>query len=204
MKLLALFIICGLITIAVLLNVKLMTQECTNMSKKNFEAIRKAIETRDFVGWNGLPDSCTPSDLFDDFPIDLSGRPTRPLGKLFKPAVFVVLEIDGYYRPTVSIRDNELVLFDGMNPELRGGFTRLRDDLGEPVARLDCFYGTLEIPNAECVYPERGITVFLNPETGKALHIAVYRCTDLDNYVRTLRPNLRKELRPLSRFDEEE
>jgi hypothetical protein len=115
--------------------------------------------------------------------------------------VFVLLDITGYYRPTASIRDNKLVLFDGMNPELLGGFARLRDDLGEPVARLDWFYGTLEIPNGEWVYPERGITIFLNTLADKVLHIAVYRCTDLGNYVSTLRPNLRKELRPLNRFN---
>ncbi|MDH3600590.1 MAG: hypothetical protein OEU26_13220 [Candidatus Tectomicrobia bacterium] len=174
------------------------------MSKENFTAIRQAIKTRDFVGWNGLPASCAPSDLFDDFPVDPSDRPVRPLGELFQPSVFVLLDIDGYYRPTASIRDNELVLFDGMTPDLLGGFARLRDDLGGPAARLDWFYGTLEIPNGEWVYPERGITIFLNTSTDKALHIAVYQRTDLDNYVSTLRPNLRKKLKPLSRFDEGE
>ncbi len=166
------------------------------MSKKNFETIYKAIETRDFVGWHGLPDLCNPGELFDNFPADLSKKATRPLGKSFKPAVSVTLDIAGYYRPTANMRDDVLILFDGMNPELAGGFARLHADLGEPAARLDWFYGTLEMPTGEWVYPERGITVFLDTEADKALHIALYPCADLDAYISTLRPDLQTRRLP--------
>ena len=194
---------CGKCTSAILIGCLLLIEGCTNMSDKNIDAVRMAIETRDFVGWNGLPDACAPGDLFDDFPDELSDRPTRPLGESFSPAVFVLLKLDGYYRPTASVLENELVLFDGMNPELPGGFQRLFDELGAPAARSDWFHGTLEIPNGEWVYPERGITVFLNSSADKALHIAVYHPTHLENYFRTLRPHLRKEERPMSHPDHE-
>ena len=167
------------------------------MPSPDCAAIRQAIEGRQFVGWRGLPAGCAAGDLFDDFPTDLTDRPTRPLGDEFRPAVFVLLTLPGYYRPMASLRDGALVLVDGMNPELAGGVAPLLDDLGEPAARFDWHYGTLPIAAGEWVYPERGITVFLNTANNKALHIALYQATTLKDYQRTLRPHLRKEPRPM-------
>ena len=84
-----------------------------------------AIATRDFVGWRGFPAGCSASDLLAGIPDDLTDRPARPLGDHFDPAAFVVLDLAGWYRPMASFRDGDLVLFDGMNPELVGGFDRL-------------------------------------------------------------------------------
>ncbi len=169
------------------------------ISNKNFETIRNAIENRDFVGWKGLPDSCSPDDIFEDFSGDLINGASRPLGKSFKRAIFSVVNVAGYYRPTINTRDGVLILFDGMNPELAGGFVRLHEDLGEPAARLDWAYGTLKIPLGEWVYPERGITVFLNTTADKALHIALYSPADLETYVNVLRPDLSTKRMPRPR-----
>jgi hypothetical protein len=93
--------------------------------------------------------------------------------------------------------DGTLVLFDGMNPELAGPFATLRDDLGTPAGRLDWERGTLKIRGGEWVYPERGITLFVDPDAANtALHVAVYHVTTLDVYRRTLRPHLGKQLLP--------
>lgn len=170
------------------------------MTKNNCAAIRKAIETRNFLGWQGLPAECTAKELFDNIPDDLSDRPTRSLGDDFQSATFVPVELEGYYRPMANFRQGQLVLFDGMNPDLAGGFAPLHKDLGEPAARLDWYYGTLEIRAGEWVYPERGITVFLNTTADKALHIALYHSTTLAEYNRILRPHLKKKLRPSGQF----
>jgi hypothetical protein len=164
---------------------------------KNCESIRQSIETRNFLDWRGLPQGCTAQDLFSNIPEDLSDRPVRPLGSDFSSATFVLLELAGYYRPMASFRNNQLILFDAMNPELAGGFPPLHQDLGEPATRLDWHYGTLSIPTGEWVYPERGITVFLNTTADKALHIALYHPTTLSEYQRHLRPHLQKHIRPL-------
>ncbi|MBD2198158.1 MULTISPECIES: hypothetical protein [Calothrix] len=163
----------------------------------NCESIRQSIETRNFLGWRGLPAECTAQDLFTNIPTDLSDRPVRPLGSDFNQAIFVLLELPGYYRPMASFRHNQLIMFDAMNPDLAGGFAPLHQDLGEPATRLDWHYGTLSIPTGEWVYPERGITVFLNTTADKALHIAVYQPTTLSEYERNLRPHLQKQVRPL-------
>lgn len=170
------------------------------MTQESWASIREAIETRNFVGWQGIPKGCTAQNLFDDVPDDLSDRPVRRLGDDVRSAKFVLLELEGYYRPMVSFREGQFILFDAMNPELAQGFAPLRDDLGEPAARLDWYYGTLEIPDGEWVFPERGITVFLNTTADKALHIALYRPTMLKKYRKRLRPVLRKRLRPMRGF----
>ena len=161
---------------------------------------RRAIQTRDFISWRGFPSDCTATDLFPTLPAlpsDPAERPVRPLGEDFQPAVFQVLDLPGYYRPTVSFRDDKLVLFDAMNPDITGGFAPLEADLGAPAARLDWYYGTLEMPAGEWIYPARGITVFLNSTFDRVLHIALYHPTTLDAYRADLRPHLRKRMRPL-------
>lgn len=168
-----------------------------NMIQNNCESIRKSIETRDFLDWHGLPQGCTAQQLFPNIPDDLTDRPVRPLGDDFSPAKFVLLELAGYYRPMASFREHQLILFDAMNPELSGGFLPLHKDLGEPATRLNWYYGTLSIPTGEWVYPERGITIFLNTTSDKALHIALYQPTTLLEYQRSLRPHLQKHVRHL-------
>lgn len=161
---------------------------------------RKAIQTREFVGWQGFPPHCTASDLFANLPhlpSDPADRPVRPLGENFQRAVFQVLDLPGYYRPTVSFRDDALVMFDAMNPDLALGFAPLEADLGAPAARLDWYYGTLEMPGGEWVFPARGITVFLNSTFDRALHLALYHPTSLATYLADLRPHLRKHVRPI-------
>jgi len=167
------------------------------MANADCVAVRRAIETHNFVGWHGLFAACSAQDLFDGIPDDLSDRPARLLGDEFRPGVFVLLTLPGYYRPMATFQNGQLVLFDGMNPELAGDEALLRKDLGNPEAQLDWYYGTLEMRSGEWVYPERGITLFYSMETGKALHVALYQPTTLADYRRGLRPNLRKTPTPI-------
>lgn len=167
------------------------------MSVPNCKPIREAIANRQFLGWGGLPESCRAGELFSNLPESLEGWPTRGLGDDFEPAVFVVLEMPGYYRPTANFRDGKLIMFDATTPELPNGFDPLHQDLGEPALHLDWDYGTLPIPQGEWVYAECGITVFVNTKAEKLLHIALYHVTTPDEYVRRLRPHLKKTLRPM-------
>jgi hypothetical protein len=159
-------------------------------------AARRAIESRELVDWRGLPAGLAPHELFPDLPPDQSGWARRSLGAEFAPADFAVLELDGYYRPTVSSRDGIVVMFDGMNPELPGGLGPLSADLGRPAAMLDYSSGTLPVKAGEWPYPERGISLFVNTTAARLLHIALYAPTTLDDYERRLRPHLGKTRRP--------
>ena len=72
------------------------TKKINAMTTTPCAQIRNAIETRNFQGWKGLPDSCQANQLFDNMPSDLSERPRRRLGS--RSAVWVLVQLDGYYR----------------------------------------------------------------------------------------------------------
>jgi hypothetical protein len=166
------------------------------------DAARDRIVRVELLGWRGLPEGCRPNDLFEELSNDTSHWAIRPLGESFERAAFAVLDIPGYYRPTVSVRDGVVVLFDGMNPEPAGGLEPLVADLGSPAAKLDSRHGTLSVPEGEWAYPLRGLTLFVNTTGETALHVALYSATTLQEYLRLLRPHLGKTLRPRS-FSEE-
>jgi hypothetical protein len=149
---------------------------------------KQAIEARRFVGWRGLPAGCSPDAMFG-VKFEENEWPTRRLGK--KTTRWIkVGDVRGYYQPTASVRDNVVVLFDGMNPELEGGWAPLAADLGQPEAKLDWYRDDLLMKDGEWVYPARGITIFGRAAGNAALHIAVYAPTTLTEYETSLRPKL--------------
>jgi hypothetical protein len=154
---------------------------------------RAAIRKGRFVGWQGLPRECAPAALFGvDFD---EGWGLRKLGSALEPARMRLLELGGYYRPLVSVRDGRVVMFDATNPELDGGWTALSADLGAPEAARDFVYSTVTMPGGERIHANRGVTVFLNPENQEVVHIAVYAPTTVADYEAHLRPSLDKHYR---------
>jgi hypothetical protein len=149
---------------------------------------KQAIEARRFVGWTGLPATCTAQEMFGILPDAEYGH--RRLGTA--TAGMRLLDLPGYYRPLVSVRDGVVVLFDGTNPELEGGWAALSADLGEPEAKEDFTHGTIERPGGEWIYAARGITVFVRSDTTVAVHVAVYAPTTVSDYLARLRPHLGK------------
>jgi hypothetical protein len=157
------------------------------------EEARRRIERVELGGWTGLP-ACPPSALGADG--DVEEWAERPLGEDFERASFRVLECAGYYRPTVSVRDGVVVLFDGMNPEHE--LAPLAAELGDPAERLDYAHGTLPVDGGEWVYAGRGITLFVNTTAEELLHVALYAPTEVADYRARLRPHLGKTRRPLA------
>jgi hypothetical protein len=157
------------------------------------EDAKRAIVARRFVGWTGLPADCKPDAMFG-VPFDAKEWPSRMLGK--KSTHWSAIDITGYYEPTISVRNGAIVLFDGMNPELDGGWPPLAADLGQPEAKLDWYRDVVLMKEGEWVYPARGITIFGRAAGNAALHIAVYPPTTLADYEANLRPDLRTTLRP--------
>jgi hypothetical protein len=151
---------------------------------------RTAIETRRFVGWAGLPERCSTDAMFG-LAFDREEWPERTLGSV--ATRWHVLDISGYYRPMVSAREGVVVLFDGMNPELDGGWATLAKDLGEPETKLEWMDSGVATPAGEWVYPARGITIFLDTQTNTPRHVAVYASTTLDDYLERLRPKFGKK-----------
>jgi hypothetical protein len=154
------------------------------MTETTCEDARRAIEARKFVGWRGLPAGCSPADLFGIAADDEWG--TRRLGG--QSAQQRLLDVAGYHRPLLTVRDGVVVLFDGAYPELDGGWEALHADLGDPVSRLDYQDGTIVVAAGEWVYPDRGIAVYLSSDASKVYHVAVFAPTTLETYQDRLRP----------------
>jgi hypothetical protein len=64
-------------------------------------------------------------------------------------------------------------------------------------SRLQAERGRTTVLEAEWVYPRRGLTLFINPDTRKILRWAVYAPTDLATYRRRLRLQLAERELPL-------
>jgi hypothetical protein len=156
------------------------------------EGAGKTIEAHGFVGWHGLPSGCTPDAMFG-IPLD-DHWGVQALGDNFENARSRLLDIGGYYRPMVYLRDGIVVMFDAMTPAIRGGWPSLAADLGTPEAAFDWVFGTVVMPGGERVHAGRGITISLNPENHVVVYVSVYAPTSVDEYVNRLRP--RREKRP--------
>lgn len=166
-----------------------MTQTQTPMT---CDAAKRAIESRRFVGWRGLPAGCAPDAVFGIKLDDTWGA--MPLGSSFAKARTHLIELEGYGRALAYVRDSAVALFDAMSPDLDGGWPALSTDLGAPDATFDWTFGTIAMPAGELVYAKRGLTIFLNPENRVVAYITVYVPTTIDEYARRLRPP--REKRP--------
>jgi hypothetical protein len=150
-------------------------------------ALAEAIARRDFVGWRGLNPACRPGHLVKNLPADPERFRRRRLGRDGIDAQTAVVELSGYDRPHVSIRDGAVALFDA-RPELDAA--ALLADLGEPDAKLDAYFGTLKKPEGEWVWASRGIAIWKSGDN--VFHLALFRPTSVENYEATLSPDLRK------------
>jgi len=156
------------------------------------DAAKRAIESRLFVGWRGLPAGCAPDAVFGIKLDDAWGA--MSLGSSFETARTHLVELEGYGRALAYARDGAVAMFDAMAPDLEGGWPALSADLGPPEATFDWTFGTVVMPAGELVYATRGLTIFLNPENRVVAYISVYVRTTVDEYARRLRPP--REKRP--------
>jgi hypothetical protein len=152
----------------------------------------------DLEGWPGLPASTTLRDVAAVFEVGDDEPVGGLLGSDDREAGWIAVAAAGY--PDGGIRvwldDDEVVLLDGADPELPDGVQPLLDDFEAPEAQLASYLGTFRLDGSEWVYPQRGITLYVNPETMAPLRVAAFVPTTLDVYERELRLDL--EMRRLS------
>jgi len=149
-------------------------------------AAKRAIESRRFIGWHGLPAGCAPDAMFGIQLDDTWGL--QPLGSSFEKLRSHLVELAGYGRSLAYARDGAVVMVDAMAPKLDGGWPALAADLGAPEATFDWIFGTIAMPAGERVYARRGLTIYLNPENQAVAYITLYVPTTVDDYARRLRP----------------
>lgn len=161
----------------------------THPSPSCREALR-IIEQRDFVSWKGLPD-CIVSDIFTSF--DMSKTGLERLGsKKIRTKKRLVGPFGGYAYAVAFAREGRLILFQGLYLEMEETLVKtLVTALGEPESRERWWLGTAHMPNTEWIYPDRGITLFLNSAGNHLTYILLYAPTTLEYYMQYLRPKTR-------------
>lgn len=149
------------------------------------------IVQRDFRKWQGLPDGCDWTKWTGSLPTDWQEVMRGPLGSSSRNGYQLFFELEGYEHPSMSYADGKAILFEARAPQIVA-FDSLLAALGKPSAKLDWDFGTLPLPKCEYVYPHLGITLFMNTDADRALHIALYASTTLADYESNLRPKFKK------------
>ncbi len=157
--------------------------------------VMNALLLRQFNHWEGFPKNCDWTSLTGPLPEDWQLVPKRRLGSKYRDAQMIMLSLEGYIRASLNFVDGQAVLFEAMEPTLAIEIGDLLEKLGQPDTILDWDFGTLPCPQSELVYANKGITLFLNTEKTKLLHVALYPSVEPKTYEESLRPRLGKELR---------
>ena len=158
------------------------------------------LESGRFELWQGLPANCSIADMHRRWgPFDDSLVPGL-LGQ--EAAEFTVVPVSGYdSEPRVWVRDEHIVLIDIEYPELTA--VQLTQ-LGQPAARLDTYWHQLLLRQAHWVYPERGLSLLVNPGNNELLHLTLFTPTTVQTFEATLLLSLRTfRLRPSDSGEDE-
>jgi hypothetical protein len=157
------------------------------------DSAKQMILDRQFENWHGLPTDCDWTEFTGPLPTDWSRVPGRSMLTDYAHPASVSLKIDGYYLPYFTYVDGKLVLFDGSPRKTAESDAALIAHLGSPEQCLAWQEGTESMPATECVYAARGITLFMNSDRSRIVHVALYPPCTATHYARYLRPNLAKE-----------
>lgn len=162
-------------------------------------ALRKFIE-RSFHAWDGLAPGTSLADIAAVCDVDQGWRGSGVLGEERRPAEWVNAELDGYDEAVrVWLEGDTVLLMDVESPPIAGEPAALLAQLGPPQATLDSYLGTFLLRGSEQVWPRRGLTLYVNPENGLLLRLAVYAPTTLAAYRRSLRLDLEMRRLPSRR-----
>jgi len=135
----------------------------------------------DFGKWSGLPASCSLAEVTQHFRLVNDGYGFARLGKSKRE--FRMLVAKNYDQPVRVWSDGpQALLLDVAYPSFSTSVADLLKDLGEPQAKFDCEWSTIRIAKGEWVYSDRGLALFLSPESSKVLHLAVFPSTTLQGY----------------------
>ena len=154
-------------------------------SGNEIQNVRDMIQRRSFVDWFGLPRTADPETLFG------LGSETRwgvkLLGAEMITAQSQLLDLAGYYRPMVYVRDGAVAMFDAMNPVLTPTWDGLEPELGTPDQASDWIFGEERLHDGELVFASRGISIFVNPANRFVIFVSLYEATTVDEYFKHLR-----------------
>ncbi len=169
------------------------------MSDRALDAL-KTLARRDLSDWTGLPADTTLADVRTVFELDESWQGESRLGSARIPTAWLAAGAPGFDEGlSVWVDDSKVLMIDARYPTLPVSPQALLEHFGPPAECLESYLGPLPIESAEQVFPEHGITLYINPDNGKLLRIAVFNPVSLAEYLRRLRLDLRTTRLPLMR-----
>ncbi len=155
-----------------------------------------ALARRDLRGWRGLSPGTTVADVAAVFAVDREFAGASPLGARFEPAEWMAASADAFPDGVrIWFRGEHVVLFDAQL-ELDAPGDSLLAELGEPEARWDAALGPVPLAGSEWVYPDRGLTLYVDPETRRIDRLLAYEPTTLETYAAVARPHTRVDPLP--------
>jgi hypothetical protein len=87
----------------------------------------------------------------------------------------------------VWLDGNIVVLIDAEILGRAADLTELTGKLGPPAAKLDSYFGNASMPGGEWVYPQIGLTLFVEPDNRNPLRVALYPATTIEEYRKKFR-----------------
>jgi len=113
------------------------------------------------------------------------------LGQSYREVAFRMHRIvEEDYRLHVSFEDNQLILVTLEHLRLPHPSSTLLSALGKPAARLDYQRDINLYPEAEWVFPDRGISVFTDSPGHKILHVALFQACSIEHYTLQLKEDM--------------
>jgi hypothetical protein len=147
-----------------------------------------AFAAKRFVSWNGLHPDCGLEALTAIAPTLNEGVGREPVGRSGRWVSFRAVVFDDYTEPARAWFDGDrLIMLDVDYPQLRASPEDWLRELGDPEARLDCYWDLLALPQGEWAYPSRGLSVLVNLQTRTWLRVIAFAPTTLAAYVDHLR-----------------
>lgn len=146
-------------------------------------AALRAFAWPDPSRFGGLP-ACRLADLAQAFTVPEGGwRGSGYVGEDHRPLSWLNATGGGFPGPVRAWLDgDEVVMLDAEILGRPADLEALAAKLGEPAAKLDSYLAGVLLPGSEWVYPDRGLTLFVEPETHAPLRAAAWPRATLEDY----------------------
>lgn len=147
----------------------------------------RAIRSGELAGWKGLADLSV-AELTATFPRDSDWSGTAKLGRRRRETDYLWARMPDCERTIrVWFEGDRVLLVD-----FECSWTFKAGPAGEEPVLLDTWLGTLPMPKSERVFPRHGLAAFVNGETGKLWHLALFPPQTLESYVDHLRIDMQR------------
>jgi hypothetical protein len=134
--------------------------------------------------WTGLTPGCPTDEALDGFKADAAGHTVRLGRRDLEYATYPLVTVSTKEPVTAYVRNDEVVLlrtehwsFDAFE------CAALLETLGDAAERADLIWRGRTVPGGEWLYPERGLSLGVLPESMVIVTASGYRATTAESYL---------------------